>query len=525
MPFLQELKRRVVTDPTDTEARFQLGEALYGEGDLAGAVRQLEKALALSPQHANARHLLARAYARDNRLAVAERTLRAGIERAPTDASLRDLLAELLEHIGRLDDALLQLEEAAEIDADSLERRLHLVTLYERRGLTEPARRHLARAAERYPDDPRVTRLLREGAMDPEEDVDPLSRGREYLLGRTLEALTGSTLRDAVAIAGLTEVTAALRAGDLQAAKRAQLSAPPGPLADFVRAELALAEGDPVRAEKALERAVGTPPEFALIWERLAERRRARGAMPECLEAANRALALDAERALAHLLRGEALAARGQEDDAERAFLRAAQLDPGGPVVRHRPPVEGDGDAIGRIGVLGWNPTGGSVSILEATTLPGTAQLIVTGNVGELGREAARVAFSYLQSSAESLGLPPRMQRQDLHLHYSDMAFAKDGPSAGLALFLAAYSACAQRRLRAHLAASGEITLHGAVRPVGGIAEKLAAAALAGIHRVLLPRRNLLDVRSLSPEVVRRLDIVHVDSATEALAEATAEHA
>jgi ATP-dependent Lon protease len=170
--------------------------------------------------------------------------------------------------------------------------------------------------------------------------------------------------------------------------------------------------------------------------------------------------------------------------------------------------------------VLGWNPAGGAVSPLEAVAVAGRGQLVCSGNVGTQSREAAQVAWSCLKHKARSLGVEAEVAARDLHLHFADSELAKEGPSSGLALFLAAASAFTARPLRARLAASGEITIHGEVRPVGGVHEKLVAARLAGVATVLLPRRNLREQRELWPEVAARLDIVLVGSVEDALAAA-----
>jgi ATP-dependent Lon protease len=530
-PLLHDLKRQVVTHPQDADARFRLGEALFGEGQHGAAATQLEKALALSPDHGNARRLLARAYAADDRLVAAERTLRDAVRQRPSDVALRETLAEVLERAGRIDDALLQLEEAVESEPADLERRLRLAGLYKRRGLGGPSRRHLEEAARRHPHDPRAVQDLRDLDAVAGDDVpDPERRGREFLLGRTRETLASPALRRDLTAAGLDGVTAALRTSDVAAAKRALLTAPAGPLADFVRAELSLAEGDAARAEKALERCLGASPEFGLGWERLAERRLLRGDAEGALAAAEKARSLDPARASACLARADALAALRRHDEADRAYAAAAEADPTGPASARlvaqrarRRRAEEEARPIGRIGALGWNPSGGLVSLLEAVAVPGNGQLHLTGNVGDVGQEAARVAFSCLKARAAELGIAPLVAHRDLHLHFSDTEFAKDGPSAGLALLLAAVSAYTCRALRPALAASGELTLHGAVKPVGGIHEKLVAAALFGSTRVLLPRRNLFDARELPPEVTRRLEVVHVDSVAEALAHAVLE--
>lgn len=189
--------------------------------------------------------------------------------------------------------------------------------------------------------------------------------------------------------------------------------------------------------------------------------------------------------------------------------------------VARAPSQQPDGaPAVGKIGVLGWTPSGGAVSPLEAVAIVGRGQLIFSGNVGPTSREAGLVAFSCLKTMAHALGIGELVAAYDLHLHFTDTEIGKDGPSSGLALVLAGVSAYQQRPLRAGLAATGEITIHGDVKPVGGIHEKIVAAHLAGFRTVLLPRRNLREVRALPQEVAATLELVLVDSVGEAIAKA-----
>ncbi|MFP2898878.1 S16 family serine protease [Corallococcus sp. 4LFB] len=184
---------------------------------------------------------------------------------------------------------------------------------------------------------------------------------------------------------------------------------------------------------------------------------------------------------------------------------------------RRTPPAAGARRAaVGRVGVLGWHPGGGHVSPLEAVALPGRGVLRCSGRVGPEVQEAADVAFSVVRARATALSLGTLTTRYDLHLHYTDTEVGKDGLSSGLALSLAGLSAYTQRPLPARLAVTGEVTLNGEVRRVGGVHEKLVAAYLEGMRVVLHPRRNLDDVAALPPEVAGRLRLIAVDSLDEA---------
>jgi ATP-dependent Lon protease len=141
---------------------------------------------------------------------------------------------------------------------------------------------------------------------------------------------------------------------------------------------------------------------------------------------------------------------------------------------------------------------------------------VVTGNLGSDIAESARVVHALLKARAAAFGITDAIEK-DLHIHVVDTEVTTDGRSAGIAIALASLSALEQRPLCEGLAASGEITLHGAIRPVAGIHEKLVAAYLHGITKVLMPRKNLFDVRGLASDATSRLELHFVDTLEEAL--------
>jgi ATP-dependent Lon protease len=206
-------------------------------------------------------------------------------------------------------------------------------------------------------------------------------------------------------------------------------------------------------------------------------------------------------------------AAIKREPDGKASDKLRSLTSPTGVVVSDEP-------RVGRIGVLGWTPRGGAVSPLEAVAVVGKGELIFSGNVGPTGQEAAKVAFSCLKARARDLQIDALVGGHDLHLHFTDTEMGKDGPSSGLALVLAGVSAYTQQALMPRLAATGEITIYGEVKPVGGIYEKIVAAHLAGIRTVLLPRRNLREGRDLPDEVAARMELIYVDSVAEAIGKA-----
>jgi ATP-dependent Lon protease len=170
---------------------------------------------------------------------------------------------------------------------------------------------------------------------------------------------------------------------------------------------------------------------------------------------------------------------------------------------------------------LAWTPVGGDILFVEATRVPGKGALILTGQLGEVMRESAQAALSIVKNRAASLGIDPGLfATSDIHIHVPAGATPKDGPSAGVAMFSALVSLLTNRTVRSDTAMTGEISLRGLVLPVGGIKEKTAAAARAGLTRVLLPARNRKDLEDISEEVRRKLEFVFLERVDDAIAAA-----
>lgn len=180
--------------------------------------------------------------------------------------------------------------------------------------------------------------------------------------------------------------------------------------------------------------------------------------------------------------------------------------------------TERPGVAVG----LAWTPTGGDVLFVEATMMPSSDErLLLTGMLGDVMRESAQAALSYVRSNAVHLGIDPTVfQGHLVHLHVPAGAIPKDGPSAGVTMATALASLATGRCVRDHLAMTGEITLRGKVLPVGGIKEKTLAAHRSGIRTVILPRDNERDLEDVPAELRRELEIIPVDSAEEVLSHA-----
>jgi ATP-dependent Lon protease len=175
---------------------------------------------------------------------------------------------------------------------------------------------------------------------------------------------------------------------------------------------------------------------------------------------------------------------------------------------------------------LAWTPVGGDILFIEATRTPGNGKLILTGQLGDVMRESAQAALSLVKARAELLGIDVLLfEKSDIHVHVPAGATPKDGPSAGVAMFTALVSLLTGRTVRGDTAMTGEISLRGLVLPVGGIKEKVAAAARAGITRVLLPARNRKDLDDISAEVRKRVELVWIENADQAIAATlTGEH-
>jgi ATP-dependent Lon protease len=168
---------------------------------------------------------------------------------------------------------------------------------------------------------------------------------------------------------------------------------------------------------------------------------------------------------------------------------------------------------------LAWTPAGGDVLFVEVTMMPSTEErLVLTGMLGDVMRESAQAAVSYVWSNAEALEIDPRLfEGKTIHVHVPAGAIPKDGPSAGVTIMTALASLASRRPVRNELAMTGEITLRGKVLPVGGIKEKVLAAHRAGIRSIILPRLNERDVEDVPEELRKQVRFIFVDDAEEVL--------
>jgi ATP-dependent Lon protease len=172
---------------------------------------------------------------------------------------------------------------------------------------------------------------------------------------------------------------------------------------------------------------------------------------------------------------------------------------------------------------LAWTPTGGDILFIECARVPGTGKLILTGQLGDVMKESAQAALSLVKARADRLGIDQSLfEKSDIHLHVPAGAIPKDGPSAGIAMFIALTSLLTGRTVRNDVAMTGEISLRGLVLPIGGVKNKVLAAVRAGITTVMLPERNKKDyedVPEAAREKVKFVWMSTVDDAIEAALE------
>jgi ATP-dependent Lon protease len=170
---------------------------------------------------------------------------------------------------------------------------------------------------------------------------------------------------------------------------------------------------------------------------------------------------------------------------------------------------------------LAWTPVGGDILFIEASLTPGSGKLILTGHLGDVMKESAQAALTLVKGHAKQFELAPDLfDRSDIHIHVPAGAIPKDGPSAGVSMFIALASVVQHRPVRADRAMTGEISLRGLVLPVGGIKEKVLAALRAGIRTVLLPARNRKELEEIPPDARRQLQFVWLETVEDALREA-----
>jgi ATP-dependent Lon protease len=175
-------------------------------------------------------------------------------------------------------------------------------------------------------------------------------------------------------------------------------------------------------------------------------------------------------------------------------------------------------DEIGVSTGLAWTEAGGDVLSVEATVLPGNGKLLLTGHLGDVMKESAQAAVSYVRSRAAVLNIDPKFSSDlDIHIHVPSGGIPKDGPSAGITMATALASALTKRPVKREVAMTGEITLRGRVLPIGGLKEKVLAAHRAGIKEIIIPEENEKDLELVAKEVKEELKFFFVEHMDEVL--------
>ena len=179
---------------------------------------------------------------------------------------------------------------------------------------------------------------------------------------------------------------------------------------------------------------------------------------------------------------------------------------------------------VGIVRGLAWTNVGGDTLQIEVNVMPGSGELLLTGQLGDVMKESARAGISYIRSVSGTYDIAEDFfEKNDIHVHIPEGAVPKDGPSAGITMAAAMLSAITERKVRSDLAMTGEITLRGRVLPIGGLKEKLLAAKSAGMKTVLVPKKNVTDIDELSAEITKGLEIVYVENMDEVLKAALTE--
>lgn len=175
-------------------------------------------------------------------------------------------------------------------------------------------------------------------------------------------------------------------------------------------------------------------------------------------------------------------------------------------------------DEVGIVRGLAWTSVGGDTLEIEVNIMPGKGETLLTGQLGDVMKESARTGISYIRSISKVYEIPEEFfEKHDIHIHIPEGAVPKDGPSAGITMATAMISAITNKKVRADVAMTGEITLRGRVLPIGGLKEKLLAAESAGVKTVLIPEKNMRDIDEISTEITKGLEIIPVSTMDDVL--------
>ena len=225
------------------------------------------------------------------------------------------------------------------------------------------------------------------------------------------------------------------------------------------------------------------------------------------------------ERQLAAVCRKAAM--RVVTDDVKSISVTGDSLEGMLGVRRYQPERRSVQALVGVVNGLAWTQVGGELLEVEANVVPGSGKIELTGNLGDVMKESAHAALTYIRSRAARLGIEPDFYKtRDIHVHFPEGAVPKDGPSAGIAITVAMVSALTGTPVRQDMAMTGEITLRGRALAIGGLKEKTMAALRNGIRTVLIPADNVKDLEEIDQTVRSALHFVPIEEADQALAEA-----
>lgn len=224
------------------------------------------------------------------------------------------------------------------------------------------------------------------------------------------------------------------------------------------------------------------------------------------------------EREIANICRKVAREVVKSKDKQKRYAVNPQQVKKHLGVPRYHYGVKEESNKVGLVTGLAWTEVGGEILSIEVATLPGQGKLTITGKLGDVMRESAQAALSYVRSRWEQLGLEKDFyQKLDLHIHVPEGAIPKDGPSAGITMATAIASALTGQAVESNLAMTGEITLQGRVLSIGGLKEKLLAARRAGIEHVLIPKDNEKNLEEVPQQILKALKVRSVSHMDEVL--------
>lgn len=206
------------------------------------------------------------------------------------------------------------------------------------------------------------------------------------------------------------------------------------------------------------------------------------------------------------------------DGDAKRITVKAKELESWLGVHKYTRDLASEKDQVGVVNGLAWTAVGGTVMPLEVLVLDGTGKTEITGSLGDVMKESSRIAYTYVRSVADKYGIDKEfVNKNDIHIHAPEGAVPKDGPSAGVTMTTALVSALSGRKVRADVAMTGEITLHGKVLPIGGLREKTMAAYKQGIKTVIIPIDNKPDLEEVDDAVKNNIEFVFAENLTDVL--------